>query len=240
MDELEQACFGYEPTVWRNMPGQCEQAVRVIPDEVIQLPAAAPTQAEPANAPPTESVPGMLPLDQVPEPGQDSTEVPGIIRDIEPGQQPPAGTTPPTTEPAADEAAKEPAALEPVVPPKSAPQEPTPPESVQPESAQPAPAQPAPQLPSSKEPKTDTAPAVEPATPPARSTSKPSASLRQVRQPVTPVAQRPGPHSTNVAAAELFRSVEQALSKTVDTGKPARQHVAEKNTAIGLARFISY
>jgi hypothetical protein len=239
--QLEQACFGYEPTVWRNMPGQCEQAVRLIPDEVIQLPAAAPAQATPDSAPPTEPVPGGLPLDQVPEPGQESSALPRIM-DVGPADQPPAETTPPATPPAApDEAAKEPAALEPAMPPESAPQEPTPPEPAQPEPAQPEPAQPEPQPPSGDEPKkTDAPPAVEPATPPAPPTPEPSVSVRKTRKPVTPVALRPTRYSTNVAAAKLFRSVEQALSETMDSGKSARQRVTEKNTAVGLARFISY
>lgn len=95
---LEQACFGYEPTVWRNMASECTQAVRMIPDEVVQLPPAAPAPT-PAPAP-AAPAPSLLPLETVPEPGQDSPELPGLLHDIEPSAEPPAEMTPPpATEP---------------------------------------------------------------------------------------------------------------------------------------------
>ena len=50
------------------MPGQCEQAVRLIPEEVVQVPAAPPAQATTESAPPTEAAPGQSILEGVPEP----------------------------------------------------------------------------------------------------------------------------------------------------------------------------
>ena len=232
--QLEQACFGYEPTVWRTMPGDCEQAVRMIPNEVIQLPPAAPATTEPDSAPPTEPAISPLPLDEVPEPGDESQGMPGLLRDIEPvPQQPPAETNPPATEPPPAEGTKEPATVEPAIgPADSAPAQPAEPE--------PAPAeQPVP--PNTDEPESDAKPAAEPAAPPAPSESKPSvSSMRQVRTPVIPVAQRRVERTTNVAASELFSSVERALGDTANTSRPARPRVAEKKSTIGLARFISY
>ncbi len=99
--QLEQACFGYEPTVWRTLPGQCEQAVRMIPDEVVQVPAATPA------APPADTKPGESVLDQVPEPGQ---RVPGLLRGILDEAAPPGETESPSAEPTPTPSANEPAA----------------------------------------------------------------------------------------------------------------------------------
>ena len=239
--QLEQTCFGYEPTVWRTMSGDCEQAVRVIPDEVVQLPVAAPIPAESDNTPPTEPPTGPLPLEQVPEPGQESPRVPGLFRDLEPAEQPPAETNPPPTESAPADDAEVPAPTQPVIPPaESAPTQPVEPEPAPAEQSAP---------PTTDEPQSDT-PAAEPAEAPAPPESKPPVSMRPVsmrpvsmppvRTPVTPVTQRRTLRPTNVAASELFRSVEQALGETTNTSKPARTRVAEKKGTIGLARFISY
>jgi hypothetical protein len=231
--QLEQACFGYEPTVWRNMAGDCAQSVRMIPNEVIvPRPAVAPLPPQvPAAAEPAEQQPGVLPLDQVPEPGQESDRPLGIFRGILPDEEPPTTPAEPSTEPAkepATEPAKEPATepakeLQPVPAPaeeKPSAPAPAPAQEPQPQNEQP-PAAP-------EEPKVnDTPPAETPATPP------PALSGPALTVPASPVAHRTG--SRAGAAEELFRTLERALGKTTEAAaKPAQQ------SNIGLARFITY
>ena len=202
--QLEQACFGYEPTVWRTMPGDCEQAVRVIPNEVIQLPAAAPT---PAAARQLRRRPSSHPARcrwsrcRNPDRKVRKCRASSVTWDLPSNRQPRPTRRP--AEPAPAEAAKEPAPTEPVIPPaESAPAQPAAPE--------PAPAEPAVE-PKTVEPNSNT-PAPAPAeTPKRRKLTHPRATrrrqpsqrnhrcrpnpsprcrCRQVRTPVTPVAQR--------------------------------------------------
>ena len=238
--QLEQACFGYEPTVWRKLPGQCEQAVRMIPDEVVQVPAVTP--ATPA-APPTDTKPGESVLDQVPEPGQG---VPGLLRGILDEAAPPGETESPPAEPTPTPSANEPAAPDAGTPKEVAPSD-IPPQEL-PSTVKPA-AEPAkPIIPPAAEPsppqdltpevpQTDAPPVDAPEAP---SATGPGFSRRQVRKPITSVAQRPVEGSNQEAASELFRSVEQALVVKPSATKVAEQRPANKTSAIGLARFISY
>ena len=68
----------------------------MIPNEVIQVPAVEPKPAEPATSPTTEPA-GPLPLEQVPEPGQENDKQMGILRGLDLDEPP---TTEPATEPA--------------------------------------------------------------------------------------------------------------------------------------------
>jgi hypothetical protein len=68
----------------------------------------------------------------------------------------------------------------------------------------------------------------------------PGFSRRQVRKPITTVAQRPVDGANQEAARELFRSVEQALVVKPSATQVAEHRPANKTSAIGLARFISY
>jgi hypothetical protein len=241
---LEQACFGYEPTVWRSLPGDCEQAVRMIPDEVVQLPAAAPAPAQPAlERTPDDQVP--LEPDAAPETETappDENRVPGVLRGILEGATPPADqptlpdNPPPAMpqEPAVEPPAATPPAVEPVVPP-----------AVEPATA----------------PGTEPAapPAVEPAAPPAAPpATEPASDLRQSRtRQVRPVSTRSEDQdtrlATDAAAQDLFRSVAHALAVTPSENATQSQPqnakakvVVEASTktppptrgTIGLARFI--
>ncbi len=207
--QLEQACFGYEPTVWRTMADDCEQAVRLIPNEVIQTPPPTPI---PPRA--TELTPGILPLDQVPEPGQapgqeeEHGTAPNIIRDLlEPDETPKPAPEQPAlpTEPA-----QEPAAEVPV-----------------PDTA------PADQTPAMDEPQIEDATTAPP-------TPSPTSRRSVTRIPASPVAlHSPPANSTSGAAGELFRSIEQALRENPHASTHARK-TEQQQSAVGLARFISY
>ena len=229
--QLEQACFGYEPTVWRTLPGQCEQAVRMIPDEVVQVPAATPA------APPADTKPGESVLDQVPEPGQ---RVPGLLRGILDEAAPPGEMESPAAEPTPTPSANEPAAPEAGTPKEVAPSDIPPqelPSTVKPAAEPTKPnippaAEPSPPQDSTPEvPQTDAPPVDAPEVPAA---TGPGFSRRQVRKPITTVAQRPVGGANQEAARELFRSVEQALVVKPSATQVAEQRPANKTSAIGL------
>jgi len=244
---LEQGCFGYEPTVWRNVANECTQAVRMIPNEVVPLPPAQPTP------PPAETTPSVLPLDDVPAPGDEgglpkfmqvpddetTTEpaVPPAETPAEPGDNPTPESDVPAVEPAVEPAkppVNEPAvepAVEPAKPPVSEP-------AVEPAQS-PAPIEPEPTpMPTDASPAPPAAPADQPAPASAEpsTTDSPPPSIRSSRVPVRPVAHRVT-QGSRVAAGALFQSMEQALGKpTTPEASPAR----ENHSAVGLARFISY
>lgn len=226
--QLEQVCFGYEPTVWRTMSGQCEQAARLIPDEVVQVPVAPPAQATTESALPTETGPGPSGLEGVPEPGD---RLPAVMN---PAPEP---TTPEGTETPEAAPAETPPPVQP--PMENPPVAPAPPQEQPPVENPPAAAAP-PQEPIREAPSADVPPAVAPETPPASSATGPKFSRREARKPVTLAAQQPTEPATNAVASGLFRSVEQALVVKPSAAKVAEQRPANKNSAIGLARFISY
>ncbi|MHB0956054.1 MAG: hypothetical protein ACYC0X_06695 [Pirellulaceae bacterium] len=263
--QLEQACFGYEPTVWRTMADGCEQAVRMIPNEVIQVPAA-PEQASPATDQPGASV-----LDQVPESEgllprfmRDAFEAPaapeegapqekeGAPQEMEPADIPPQEqpAEPAADEPAADEPAAEPRAA--ITPPPAASDLPTTEPSVPQDSSFELPQAP---VPPAAEPETSStshlpAPAPTggpsweptPATAPAP-VSEPRQKFSQSpnRTPATPVALRPAAARSSAGAAnELFRTLEEAIGAPSTATNVAAQRPADKGSAIGLARFISF
>lgn len=251
---LEQSCFGYEPTVWRTMTGQCDSAVRQIPEPVIRVPQPSAPTPTPETAP-KESILGPLP-----EPGESSGLFQGILGPTAPpsdGSTPPTepapGTEPmngpaPTTEPApgtepadgtapveppateaqpAEEAAPGESAAEPAAVPEAAPE--AAPKPIIPETTPLAP------------------PPVEPTTPPPAEPPAPQFSFSSARTVKVAPADRapadrasqpePGQASTG-AANNLFRTLESALG---DTQQPARSaKVAPKKGSSGLAKFISY
>ncbi|MHB8973537.1 MAG: hypothetical protein ACYC3X_26895 [Pirellulaceae bacterium] len=244
--QLEQVCFGYEPTVWRTMPGQCEQAVRLIPEETVRVPAATPAQNSTGSASPTETPPGQSILEGVPEP---SGRLPAIMNLL------PETTTPET--PSTETPAPESTTPEGTVPSEVVPAE-TPTEMP---NETPAPAQPPVEPAPLKEsipltPGTSDSLEAAPVTPQSPPKTDEKLSRREAQKSVSSAARRPselaasaananGANGANSAAAsELFRSIEQALvDNPSDTQVAQRRPVNNNNndnSASGLARFISY
>lgn len=126
---LEQGCFGYEPTVWRALPGDCQQAVRMIPDPVVQVPAPASPPPQAAAEPETDEQESMQPED---EPDADAgtpdeSHVPGVIRGLlEDTPMPVPESAPPDALPPATplEPNEEPPAGDLLVPPSLGPSAP--------------------------------------------------------------------------------------------------------------------
>jgi hypothetical protein len=244
---LEQSCFGYEPTVWRTMSGQCESAVRQIPEPMIQVPKASESTPEEATTPET------APQDSVPVPGQGSDGI-GILRGVldppvpsddgsvpptepAPGTEPMDGSAPanesvpgvePGTEPAEETAPVEPPATDettssdPTAEPAAVPAPVTVPETTVPETN--------PVVPPEAEPST--------ASPPVPQFSFSSARTIEAVPVDTP--NKPESAQTRKGAAnELFRTLESALGE--DPQPPARTaKAAPKKGSTGLAKFISY
>lgn len=236
---LDQNCFGYEPTVWRTMSGECNQAVRQIPEPVIRLPKAV----EEAPKPATEPKPSVL--ESVPEPGQESSEDGGIgiLNGIDLPKTPQDNTTPPT-EPAPDTATPQPPA------PAEQPKDNLAPADAPTTPAPAAESTPAP--PPAETPAEGNAPATEPSPPQVDPTAAPPAeppkpqfsrgSTREILTvPVsrqTPEDKVAAPKSHAEAADHLFRTLESAL-RDAPHQTPAPKTAAKKGPT-GLAKFISY
>jgi len=246
---LEQTCFGYEPTVWRTMSGECQQAERQIPEPVIYTPKTSETTP---TTEPKESV-----LESVPEPGQESGGS-GLFRSLlGPPVTPDSGTTPPAepapgtepadnagpaTEPAEETAPVEPPAMEPAPADESSVEpaptvEPTVDPTVDP-TVEPA-----------VEPTLEPAPAIEqvPVAPPhvepaiAPPTDPPANqfSFSSSRQVVTaPSAVQESAPANTASANQLFRTLESALGDAPP--KAPAPKAAPKKGPTGLAKFISY
>ncbi len=233
-DQLEQGCFGYEPTVWRTMPGDCEQAVRMIPDEVVHTPRPAPARvpAEMTAPPQDESAQegdvqdGAL-LNDVPDGGPLGV-VPGIVRP--PSETPqdamsPAETPNETVPEAAPAAVKPPA-----VSPNEVPDVP---------AIVPVPAA-EPKVPPAK---------IEPKVPPAK-IEPPVSSLGPQFGPTlnAPVARSPAARTmpsrslsrSRASANALFRTVSTALGDTAHRNRTQPNRMARKPAAANLSKFISY
>jgi hypothetical protein len=249
---LEQSCFGYEPTVWRTMSGQCESAVRQIPEPMIQVPKASESTTTPEKSP-LEAIPepgqGLGPsglfgdLLKPPVPSNDGSvpptePAPGAepmdksapanesVPGVEPGTQPAEETAPaepPTTEPATLETAPaETTSSDPTAEPTAVPDLVPGPEAAEPETN--------PVVPSEAEPST--------APPPVPQFSFSSA--RTIETVPVDTSNKPESAQTRKGAAnELFRSLESALGE--DPQPPARTaKAAPKKGSTGLAKFISY
>lgn len=192
-DQLEQGCFGYEPTVWRSMAGDCQQAIRLVNEEGFGPPEAP----EPAQAPPVlpdeSAMPKQPALEEVPDdPGL--LNVPRIV-------------APPEEMPEEDAApAEKPPAVSPAEVPEVNPVDQLPKE----EPAAPA-----------VEPKPKAKPpVVEPAVPPKKETTETSATPRfapVINGPVATVS------SQRAAADALFRTVSLALEEPQEPARIAER-----------------
>ncbi len=215
---LEQACFGYEPTVWRALPGDCEQAVRMIPDAAVRAPAAAPSPppaaVEPEGNEAAPSQPQAAPDADGATPDQ-RNRVPGVIRGLleegmpparepaRPDDRPPAAPAEPAAEPPAGSPALLPS-VEPALPP-----------------AAPAPSEPA-------------------------DKHLRQSRTRPVRPVSAQVSDHEGSTATDAAAQELFRSVEKVLAAAPVENAVARPPQAAARSVtpsaepgtVGLAKFI--
>ena len=211
-EQLEQGCFGYEPTVWRTMGGDCQQTLRMIPNEVVHVPSAAPSVVAPAEpaAPPIDeaaTAPEQPTLESVPDPNP-LNDIPRIVQ---PDALPDTPATPETEEtPESDQpletpaepAAKQPAAVPGVVVPNPA-----------------------------------SVPAAEPELPKSPPSADPPMSRAQSIS--RPVIMGPAIEPASAAANELFRTVSEALDETSPSTRMAAQR-SRKPAAAGLSRFISY
>jgi hypothetical protein len=263
-EQLEQCCFGYEPTIWRDMPGDCQHAIRMIPDEPVCLPEKTPepTPAE-MSTPPTDdaqAAPDEATLDEVPEQGP--VNLPRIVAPL-PEDQPattpaPADMlqdgvlgTPPSVTPDAVpqvEPAEQPS-LPPanVIPETTEPAEPA--RAVEP-AVEPAPAPAEPEAPApvpaptlAPAPAAAPKPAAEPTPKPASEPQAPSVTERSIEPTMTPTGPALAPvidgplrHDPPSAAAALFQAVSEALDSPATRPATAQK----KSRAGGLARFISY
>lgn len=113
--QLDQVCFGYEPTVWRTMAGDCEQAHRLIPEPAIKVPPPAaaksavtepdsgaldilrdvpepqPTEPEPTEPEPT---PGTGRVPRIALPPDVPESVPPVLQDVPIPADPPGAAEP--------------------------------------------------------------------------------------------------------------------------------------------------
>ncbi len=229
-EQLEQGCFGYEPTVWRSMPGDCQQAVRMIPNEVVVVPEKK-VEEEPADAesstPPMEGEEGRSPEESSPEesllqqvPESSPLDLPGIVQPRMFSEPPAAPESPvvPLTEPPA---AVPPAAVPPAaVPPAAVPPAAVPP-AAEPPTAGPPPAEVP--LPVSEESEQEASPVADPPV---------------SRAMTLPVITGPVQEPASVSARELFRTIDEALNETARPKLAAR--AAKKPVEGSLSRFISY
>ncbi len=226
--QLEQGCFGYEPTVWRTMPGDCQQAVRMIPNEHIELPKEAET-AEPTPAEETTPVqegqegqegqssekPIESLLNEVPE--SSPLDLPRIVQPDAIPESPAPADMP-----------AEPPAKSPAEPPAAAPQA-EPPAAKQPAAeppaAEPKPAEPAP---------------TEPKQPQPESTGGEQSDVSGAFSQPLPVITQPAVAPASVSARALFRTVHAALNESAQTKVAARHSQRKQSAAANLSRFISY
>lgn len=266
-EQLEQCCFGYEPTIWRDMPGDCQHAIRMIPDEPVCLPEKTPepTPAEMSTPPtdPAQAAPDEATLDEVPDQGP--VTLPGILS--VPLEDQPA-TTPAPADMLQDGVLGTPQSVPPTsvppVPPVEPAQQPSlPPASIIPETTEPA----------------EPAPAVEPAVEPAAAPAEPEAPApvpAPTPAPAPAAAPKPAPVPTVTPANEPLapsvteRSIEpsmkptgpvlapvidgplrhdppsaaaalfQAVSEALDSPAAKPATAQKKSRSGGLARFISY
>jgi hypothetical protein len=198
------------------MPTECQQAVRLIPAEEIDVPPTVP-QPTPADmtSPPVDSsevAPESAAQEEVPDRGP--LDLPRIVQPVEEAEAE-AAETPPRAEPAQD-AAQQPQPVRPsLVPPSAVPEVP------------PVPAEPA-------------APAAEPA--PEQETpvkKEPTASQSRARPQFAPVIDGPVVQPAAASATALFRAVDAALHETSSRG-PTRPRNSAQPAAANLSRFISY
>ncbi|MGM0486364.1 MAG: hypothetical protein ACQESR_06345 [Planctomycetota bacterium] len=262
---LEQGCFGYEPTIWRTMPGDCQQAIRLIPDPKVDVPKPAGAAESPDKAPPAtpeestgpdqptlNDVPDRAPVDlpdMMEPPVEQPTETPG-----EPAEATPPSVSPsavPDVPPASEPGEKPPAKTRPETEDQVEPKDQTEakkPTRDEPRENAPAAAEPKKTAPpkAAEKPEPNQATPAEPKKPtPADSgTSKPAEAQPPVSSspdqlPPTlngPVAQA---SASKGAARALFRTVSRALRETDQGGDDdARSH--DDQPAVGLSRFISY
>lgn len=219
---LEQGCFGYEPTVWREMPGDCRQAIRFLPEVVAETPqpAQAPQPAAkpelgatPQTAPPDEAT-----LDDVPDQGP--IDLPQIV---EPPVEQPSQATPPAVAPSAV----------PDVPPAAETPTKIPPEETTPKAEQPSPAEGEEPAPEKKKMAPAEPDAAEPEQPvpaepeePARSEPKKPAPAEEPEEPVAaepkePAAEPEQPAGTEPDDAAPAKPEQAAAPKAIKEPAPA-------------------
>jgi hypothetical protein len=197
-EQIEQGCYGYEPTLWRSMPGDCQQAIRLVTEEVVETPepTMAPSQPEMTTPPRDEAAaPDEATIDAVPDSGP--LDVPRIVA-------PPAEQPAPKKEPVQPPVAKPPA-----VSPAEVPDVPKPEADGTSTLVPMGPA--------------ITHPVVTPAN--TRTRVKAERPERQQFAPVIngPVAQV---SARQASAGALFRTVSQALSEPPQPGRIAKQPAA--------------
>ncbi len=237
-EQLEQGCFGYEPTVWRSMAADCQQAVRLVAEEVPPVQTPTPADQSAVVPPDPDATPPAVPeatLDEVPE--RIPLDIPRIV-------------APPQEDPEQDAPATKP----PAVSPAEVPSVPVPEMDVEPATKQPA-AKPAAE---------QAQPAAEETQPAAEETSHlepapvhimpamiPPQGVETAQPRLAPVISGPVARASRAtfttpdvqqkppaAAGELFRTVSAALEKETPRAAPATRFAAEKKN--GLSRFISY
>lgn len=238
--KLEQGCFGYEPTVWRNMGEDCQQAVRMIPDEPLVLPVvkSATTQVPKSDTPSADTEEEVL---GNPEPKSEDTAdvdplgLPGIMKLQGDESEDGAASDTPQEVPLSD------LPTVPQDPPANQPIDQVPSSVVPP--AEPAPAIPSKpeEPPAEKQSRFSPPRTIEPSigvtpTPP----QKPEPRKPEPRKPESqfpPVIDGPMAKASaaKASADSLFKTVSQALEA------PPAKPVAKKNVpAAGLSKFISY
>ncbi len=223
--QLEQGCFGYEPTVWRSLPGDCQQVVRMIPEEVVHVPEPA-APAEPVTPPEDELLDQPAQQDVPSDPLQGIPRIVQPMDDVETPEAAPKSDIPPAEPPKSEEP--------PVVQPLDVPPPPTP--LTEPPAKQPAVEPSGKQTPAPgtgsaiPEPPIPESPKTFPRAYPPLSRSTPT---------LRPVLAQPVPQPASIAASELFRTVSQALEETSRPNRVAKQPV-KKDAAAGLSKFISY
>ncbi|MFW6171819.1 MAG: hypothetical protein ACODAD_15130 [Planctomycetota bacterium] len=258
---LEQGCFGYEPTIWRTMPGDCPQAIRLIPDPQVDVPQQTDAGTSQGTAPPArkekpegsgrpmlDEVPGSAPLDlpdMLEPPVDEPSETPDKPAETTPPSVSPSAVpdVPPATEPPTTESDAKPPATK-IPPEKTRPETEDQTEAKKPTSDQPR--ENSPDDPTADDPTADDAGTAEPAEPEfapenpktsAKAQPPVSASPTQLTPTLNgPVAQA---STSKRAAGALFRTVSRALeqpSRSMDADGRSR----DDKPAAGLSRFISY